>query len=136
MAAWPIPSAGDIVWCLFPELPKRGPGPKPRPALVCDVEEREDGVVVTVAYGTSQGLNKLHAGEFAITRQGQRAAFQTAGLSYDTKFNVRERVELPWTEQFFSVAPGAPCGQQPKMGTLHASMYRAASAAHEAVKDD
>ena len=33
-AAWKLPAPGDIVWCLFPEIPDIQPGPKPRPALV------------------------------------------------------------------------------------------------------
>lgn len=83
-------------------------GPKPRPALVCDVTEREDGVAVTVAYGTSQKLNRLHAGEFAITRQDQPAAYACAGLSFDTKFDLGQLVELPWSQTFFAVPVHAP----------------------------
>lgn len=134
MAAWEAPAPGDIVWCRFPELPKRSPGPKPRPALVCDVEEREDGAIVTVAYGTSQQLNRLYTGEFAITKQGAPAAFKAAGLSFDTKFNVGQTVALPWGEGFFAVPPNAPLGQSPKLGSLHASVYRAAQAAHAAAE--
>ena len=135
MAAWPIPTPGDIVWCQFPELPQRSPGPKPRHALVCDVTERDDGVSVTVAYGTSQGLQRLHAGEFAITKQGNPAAYSTAGLSFDTKFNLKQRIELPWTEDFFGVPARAPHGQTPKLGSLHASMMRAVQAAYQAVSN-
>jgi hypothetical protein len=100
---------------------------------VCEVTEREDGVAVTVAYGTAQGLQRLHPGEFAITRQGHPAAYGTAGLSFDTRFDPRERIELPWTGDFFAVPAQAPHGQQPKLGSLHASMMRAAC---QAVRDD
>jgi hypothetical protein len=134
VAVWSLPAPGDIVWCRFPELPRRSPGPKPRPALVLEVTERKDGTSVSVVYGTSQQLNRLTSGEFAITRQNHAAAYQAAGLSYDTKFNFRESVELPWTEEFFAVPPGAPNGQQPKLGIPHASMHRAAAAAHAANK--
>jgi hypothetical protein len=133
-AAWSLPAPGDIVWCRFPELPKRSPGPKPRPALVLDVTERKDGASVSVVYGTSQQLNRLSAGEFAITRQSHAAAYEAAGLSYDTKFDFKQSVELPWIEEFFAVPPRAPNGQQPKLGILHASMHRAAAAAHAANK--
>jgi len=136
MGRWALPTPGDIVWCHFPELPRRQPGPKPRPALVCEVTEKEDGVVVAVAYGTSQGLKRLHAGEFAITRQGHPAAYETAGLSFDTKFDLRQRISLPWTEDFFTVPARAPHGQHPKLGSLHASMMRALQAAYQAVRDD
>ena len=129
---WPQPVPGDIVWCRFPELPQPAPGPKPRPALVLEVIEREDGLEVTVVYGTSQRVDKLSAGEFAITRLGHAAAFKAAGLSHDTKFDFRQTVRLPWNEAFFAVPPGAPNGQKPLLGTLHASMMRAAAAAHAA----
>jgi hypothetical protein len=132
--AWVAPAPGDIVWCHFPYLPDRDPGPKPRPALVCEVTERVDGVSVTVAYGTSQGLTRLHAGEFAITRQGHPAAYSAAGLSFDTKFDLRQTVELPWGDGFFAVPAHAPHGQRPMLGSLHASMMRAVAAAHQAVQ--
>jgi hypothetical protein len=134
VADWTPPTPGDIVWCRFPNLPRRSPGPKPRPALVCEVIEREDGVAVTVAYGSSQGLQRLHSGEFVITRQGNPAAYASAGLSFDTKFDLRQSVELPWNEDFFAVPPHAPHGQHPKLGSLHASMMRAAQAAFRAVR--
>jgi hypothetical protein len=95
---------------------------------VCEVTIREDGVSVTVAYGTSQALRQLHAGEFAITKQGHLAAYGAAGLSFDTKFDLRQRIELPWTEDFFTVPAHAPHGQPPKLGSLHGSMMRALQA--------
>lgn len=123
-----------MVWCRFPELPKRSPGPKPRPALVLEVIEREDGPEVAVVYGTSQRVDKLSTGEFAITRLGHAAAYKAAGLSHDTKFDFKQTVRLPWNDEFFAVPPGAPNGQTPLLGTLHASMMRAAAAAHAAEK--
>ena len=131
---WPLPAPGDIVWCRFPELPRQSPGPKPRPALVLEVIEREDGVEIGVVYGTSQRVDKLSSGEFAITRLGHAAAYKAAGLSHDTKFDFKQTARLPWGGEFFAVPPGAPNGQRPLMGTLHASMMRAAAAAHAAEK--
>ena len=61
---WPPPTVGDIVWCHFPELPALEPALKPRPALVLGVETREDGIAVTVAYGTSKKVTSLKVGEF------------------------------------------------------------------------
>lgn len=136
MRPWPLPTPGDIVWCRFPQGPGLQPGPKPRPALVCEVVQREDGVELTVAYGTSQRLQSLHAGEFAITKRGNPAAYNAAGLSFDTKFGLTQRVSLPWTDEFFSVPPHAPHGQQPKLGSLHASMMRVVQAAHRAATTD
>jgi hypothetical protein len=125
---------GDIVWCHFPELPDSGPGPKPRPALVIAVVNREDGVVVRVVYGTSQRVDRLRSGEFSVLKARNPAAFSLAGLAFDTKFDFRAVVELPWTDQFFKVAPRAPHGKTPRMGTLHPSLLRAAQAAHDAVQ--
>ena len=52
-----------------------------------------------------------------------------AGLSYDTKFNLRHTVTLPYNADWFSVPPAAPHGQTPKLGTLHPSLVRAVPAA-------
>lgn len=134
MKPWTPPAPGDIVWCHFPHLPRRSPGPKPRPGLVCQVTEYEDGVAVTVVYGTSQGLARMYEGEFAVTKQGAPAAYLAAGLSFDTKFDFRQSVELPWNDAFFAVPPRAPFGQHPKMGVLHPSLMRAAAAAARAAR--
>jgi hypothetical protein len=86
---------------------------------------------VLVAYGTSQKLAQLYSGEFVITER-DGAAFRIAGLSYPTKFNFKRRIELPFDETYFGVAPGAPFGQNPKLGTLHPSLMRRVAAAWEA----
>ena len=126
---WPPPEPGDIVWCRFPERPRDKPGPKPRPGLVVGVTEHEDGLVLAVAYGTSKGLVRLSSGEFAIRRDVNRTAWDLAGLSYDTKFDLRHVIDLPWNETFFAVPPDARHGQSPKLGTLHPSMMKAVLAA-------
>ena len=131
-ATWKLPAPGDIVWCLFPEIPGMEPGPKPRPALVLSAESREDGGVVSVVYGTSRHLNHLRAGEAAITRDKHPAAFALAGLAYDTKFDLKAVVELPWSDRYFKVVPGRPHGNTPQLGTLHATVMRAFALAHQA----
>jgi hypothetical protein len=128
---WPVSSPGDIVWCRFPELPRRTPGPKPRPALVLEIVERSDGIEMVV-YGTSQRVSRLSAGEFAITKMGSAAAYKLAGLSHDTKFGFKQTVRLPWSADFFGVPPGAPLGQTPRLGSLHVSLMRVAAAAYAA----
>ena len=130
MAPWKPPVVGDVLWCHFPELPDVDPGPKPRPALVVQVTVKDDGAVVAVVYGTSQRLDRLLSGEFAIRKSQNPAAFALAGLSFDTKFNFKQIVELPWTDAFFKVPPNAVHGQNPKLGTLHPSMMQAARAAY------
>ncbi len=133
-AAWlkAPPTVGDFVWCHFPQGADGSPGPKPRPALVVRVTTRTDGAEVTVAHGTSKRVTSLKSGEFAISKFANPEAYRLAGLSYDSKSNLKETVVLPWTESFFKVPPLAPCGQTPRMGTLHASLVRAAEAAFRA----
>lgn len=131
---WKPPASGDIVWCMFPEVPNMEPGPKPRPALVVGVERREDGDVVSVAYGTSQNVNRLKTGEVAITKIGNSAAYELAGLAYDTKFDFKVIVDLPWSDRYFKAPPRKPFGNNPKLGTLHATVLRAVEAAYRAVK--
>ena len=128
------PEPGDIVWCWFPQRPRDVPGPKPRPALVLTVTSHEDGIVVRVAYGTSQKLDRLTAGEFAIRKFAHPAAYALAGLSFDTKFDLKHTLEMPWNEHFFGVPPEARHGQNPKLGSLHIGMKKALEAAARAVK--
>ena len=125
------PAPGDIVWCRFPERKLSGPGPKLRPALVLRVGEADGHPVVEVAYGTSQKVDSLYAGEFAIT-QSDGAAYEAAGLSFPTKFNLRETFELDFNAEWFALPPGTPFGQTPKLGVLHPSLMRRARAAFEA----
>jgi len=129
MRWWPEPVAGDIVWCHFPD--HIHPKPKPRPALILATQEDDEGqIFVTVAYGTRQKTNRLYSGEFRITKTEHPAAYASAGLSYDTKFDLKSALELPFNDDWFSVPPHAPHGQIPKLGTLHPSMVRIAAAAY------
>jgi len=130
---WESPEPGDIVWCHFPQRPRDVPGPKPRPALVVAVTDYADGTTVTVVYGSSQKVDRLAAGEFAIRKAENKAAYEAAGLSYDTKFDLRNKVELPWNDSFFAVPPSPAHGRTPKLGSLHIGMTRALQAAAKAV---
>ena len=131
--AWNLPAPGDIVWCLFPEVPNIEPGPKPRPAIVLSVERFDDGDQVSVVYGTSQHLMRLKTGEVAITQAKNPAAYKLAGLAYDTKFDFKVIVDLPWSDRYFKVPARNPHGNTPKLGTLHATILRAVEAAYRAV---
>ena len=130
---FPPPQPGDIVWCRFPEerLPK--PGPKARPALVLQVGEDQGRPVVAVAYGTSQKVDRLYPGEFVIALL-DREAYDAAGLSHPTKFDLRRTFELDYNDTWFAVAPGAPYGQSPKLGLLHPSLVKRARAAFNAAR--
>lgn len=61
---------------------------------------------VRVTYGASQRTTTLHRGEFAILRDRNPAAYESAGLSYDTKFDLRQTLDLPYTTKWFTVPPG------------------------------
>ena len=129
----PLPALGDIVYCRFPVI-QGVPAIKPRPALVTALVTFKDGTNgVRVAYGTSKKLTPLFGGEFSIT-PNDHAAYISAGLSFPTKFNLKKHVDLPYTDEWFSVPPSQPFGQSPKLGILHPSLVRRAQAAFDAVQ--
>lgn len=131
---WGEPTAGEIVWCHFPD--GISPHPKPRPALILVVfDDDAPRFHVRIAYGTSQRTATLYSGEFSILRERDRAAYEAAGLSYNTKFNLKNSLDLPYTTEWFSVPPAAPHGQTPKLGILHSSMMRAVQAAFRAASE-
>jgi hypothetical protein len=100
---------------------------------VTGLVEFEDGTLgVVVAYGTSQRVDELFAGEFSVV-PGDGEPYRSAGLSHPTKFDLRNRQALPYTDRWFKVPPRPSFGQTPKMGTLHASLMRRATAAFAAV---
>lgn len=129
---WPQPEAGDLVWCHFPHAAQVLPGPKPRPALIVRVIDRNPHYRVLAAYGTSQNTAALRSGEFLMRKDGS-AAFKLSGLSFDTKFSFAQAVELDYSSHWFKVPPHAPCGQIPTLGTLHAVYGRAAHVAFRTV---
>ena len=128
---FPLPQAGDIVWCRFPQRGLPTPGPKPRPALVVDIGRLRDEPAVEVIYGTSRKLDQLYPSEFSISPEDGEA-FAASGLSYPTKFDTARAVFLPYNDEWFAVPPGAPHGQTPKLGVLHPSLMRRAKAAFDA----
>ncbi len=128
--SWKLPAPGDIVWCLFPQIPDMEPGPKPRPALVMRVESRTDGDLLTVVYGTSQNPTRLKTGEVAMTQAKHPAAYALAGLAFDTRFDFKVMVDLPWSERYFKVPARSPHGNTPKLGTLHATVMHAVEVAY------
>ncbi len=74
-------------------------------------------------------------GELSILRDRNAVAYEAAGLSYDTKFDLKKALDLPYTTEWFSVPPAAPNGQTPKLGTLHPSLVRAVQAAFRAASE-
>jgi len=131
MKWWGEPTAGEIVWCHFPD--NINPHPKPRPALILVVfDDDAPKFSVRVAYGTSQRTTRLPRGEFAILHNRNPVSYEAAGQSYDTKFDLRQLIDLPYTSEWFSVPPAAPHGEKPTLGTLHPSLVRAVEAAFHA----
>ena len=113
------PKPGDIVQCRFPQDKIPQPGPKERPALVIEVEEYElpggsIEVFVTVAYGTSEDVDNCHPGELKIESTNREA-----GLSLDTKFDLGNRVKLPFNDEWFAPSPNRRFGDHPKRGILN-----------------
>ena len=128
---WAEPTAGEIVWCRFPD--QINPRPKARPALLLAVFDHNAPLFdVRVANGTSQRTTGLHRGESSILRDRNAAAYPAGGLSHDTKLDLRQVVDLPYSSEWFSVPPAAPHGQTPKLGTLHPSLVRAVETAFRA----
>jgi len=86
---------------------------------------------VIAAYGTSQKLERIYPGEFAITKNGSLESYRAAGLSYDTKFDLNNFVVLPWGMDFFETALGPRIKKSPKLGALQGlaivSFYAAAA---------
>ena len=124
---------GDIVWRRFPLKGFSEPGPKPRPVLVIDAGSMRGEPAVEVIFGTSQKLDRLHPGEFAITPD-DGDAFTLSGLSYPTKLDTSRPVFLPYSDEWFDVLPSAPHGQTPRLGVLHPSLLRRMEAAVRAAR--
>lgn len=131
---WAEPTAGEIVWCYLSK--DISPLAKPRPALIMTVYDADaPNFEVRVAYGTSKRTTTLKSGEFTISSTSNRAACDMAGLSYDTKFDLKRAIDLPYTSEWFAVPPAAPHGQTPKLGTLHPSLMLALQAAYRAATE-
>lgn len=102
-----------------------------RPGLVLEVEQLVEGgvgrIIVRVAYGTSQHVDRRYPGEFTV-----RAADTQAGLARDTKFDLGNSVRIPFDPDWFAVAPNRRYGEHPKRGILDlqdASIRRSLQAA-------
>ncbi len=111
---WDGPTAGDIVWCHFPD--DVHPRPKSRPALVMSAfDDDEPHFTVRVGYGTSQHTTTLHRGEFSILRERHPAAYAAAGLSHDKRFDLKQALDLPYCTDFRCRQP-PPTGRRRSLG--------------------
>ena len=99
--------------------------------MVIDLGTLHGDPAIEAIYGTSQKLERLYAGELAITPE-DGIAYRASGLSRATKFDMYHSVFLPYNDVWFGVPPGAPHGQTPKLGILHPSLMHRAQAAYAA----
>jgi hypothetical protein len=110
----------DIVYCHFPDDGTLDPAPKPRPALVLNVDDRAIPQRVQVAYGTSRKTTGKYSGEFELTpRDGD--VFGRSGLEVETKFDLGRTVWLPYDDRWFKPRPAARPQSTPKLGVLDVS---------------
>ena len=108
------PAPYDVVWSLFPttEEPKL-PGPKPRPALVRQAFQDQDGNAwVKVVYGTSVDPYRATVADFSVVTLPE---MNVCGLKCATRFRLDREMTLPWSREFFDCLPGKP---SPIMGHM------------------
>ena len=113
----PLPQPADILLAQFPtHLAKDLPGPKARTCLVLFIYE--DDHAVEIAYGTSQKLDKIYPGEFLISANDP--GFHLTGLRTSTKFDLNNRIIVPFTNEWFTPpVSGKLASPPPKIGTVH-----------------
>ena len=82
------------------------PGPKPRPALVRQAFQDQDGQAwVKVVYGTSKNPYRAAMTDFSVVTMPEMNA---CGLKCATRFRLDREVTLPWAREFFGCLPGKP----------------------------
>jgi hypothetical protein len=83
--------------------------------LVIATIEFDDGAQgVRIAYGTSQKVGELRAGEFPIT-PADGAAYQLFGLSFPTKFDLSRTQDVPYEAEWFRVPHAPQYGHTPRL---------------------
>ena len=100
-----------MTWYPLDEEPDK-PGPKLRPCLIFRVAEPVPGCyLVEASYGTSQ-VKTRRSWEFLLgPRDGY--VFRMSGLSYATKFDVKDLEVLWYNDLWFGKAP-----ETPRIGTI------------------
>lgn len=105
-----LPAPLDVVYCNFPEQligPDQAvePGPKPRVALVLEIDESSEPPLIHVAYGTTKRTRSLMSGEFQISPSD--SVFVQTGCTDETKFDLRRSVWLMYDDVWFKAKPGS-----------------------------
>lgn len=119
----PLPQPADIVLSRFPmHLAKSLPGPKTRTCLVLFIYDEDHAV--EIAYGTSQKVDKIYRGEFLISAND--SGFQGTGLLKSTKFDLNNRVIVPFDNIWFSPPmSGKISSPPPKIGRVQLEHHNA-----------
>jgi hypothetical protein len=99
------PAPYDIVWSNFPLIEEPSlPAPKPRPALVRQAFQDQDGQPwVSVVPGTSKNIYRQDLMNFTVATLPE---MQACGLSQATRFKLDQELQLPWSREFFACLPG------------------------------
>ena len=101
------PAPYDVVWSNFPTIENpHMPAPKPRPALVRQAFQDQDGNPwVKVVYGTSKDPYRGGPTDFSVVTLPE---MQVCGLKQATRFRLDRELELPWSREFFECLVGKP----------------------------
>lgn len=60
-----------------------------------------------MAYGTSTKVDRMPR-KFAIQKAVSNIAYETAGVAYDTKFDLLNRFDMPWNTCFLGLVMQSP----------------------------
>lgn len=117
-----LPESTDIVWANFPSTNiQRFIKMRPAIVLLSGVDDKTSSRLVTVAYGTSKGLDKLGPACFIVTDPDHIAA---CGLSRPTKFDLNTYVVLDWNAVNFQVpVDGRLSATSSILGTLPKAVH-------------
>lgn len=94
-----LPAAYDVVFCNFPYDEILGePGPGDHPCLIIDalINDDDGNPYVRLICGTSRPAKSGERYFEVPLAEGSQA-----GLSSDTRFNLRKVARLPWASEFF-----------------------------------
>ncbi len=82
------------------------PGPKPRPALVRQAFQDQDGNAwVRVVYGTSKDPYLNSPTDFSVLTLPE---MNVCGLKQATRFRLNREMSLPWAREFFECLADKP----------------------------
>ena len=129
-----------MLWCRFQHIESIKPRSYPRPCIVTWVSDPPaDSATpyrIRIVYGTSKFTGRPRRSEFDIDPIKHPAAYEAAGLTKPTRFDLEKVVVVNYNEMYFALAPNGslPVGPTPRLGTLHASRMSVLIDANEFAK--